>query len=352
MTNLVAGCGAEGRTAMARSRVPGRAFGHRRRGIATVVATLFLIVAASQLPAGAEPECFAVLAESAGPIYSVAFSPDGATLASAGDGPVITLWDVSLQAARQTLVEHTAAVYAVAFSPDGALLASGSGDTTVKIWDLASGLAARTLAGHTGTVTALAFSPAGDVLATASQDRTIRLWDPETGECLHVLSGHVGGVYSVSFSPDGLSLASGSEDNTLRIWNATTGDLRAYIPFPSHVWSVAFSPDGTSLVVASVGTDGQSTVRMLRVADGRLVRQFGAGGDQSVPVFSPDGMLLATCSRTADGAVAVQLWDAIRGTSLGAAACMRDRVWSVAFTPDGWTLAAGSEDGTLTLIRW
>jgi len=68
-------------------------------------------------------------------------------------------------------------VLSVAFSPDGQTLASGSDDTTVRLWQVSDGTLLRTLEGHTDTVLSVAFSPDGQTLASGSWDRTVRLWE-------------------------------------------------------------------------------------------------------------------------------------------------------------------------------
>jgi hypothetical protein len=121
------------------------------------------------------------------------------------------------------LTGHTGAVASVAFSPDGHTLASGSGDHTVQLWnvsDPAHPTLGPPLTGHSDTVGAVAFSPDGRTLASGSFDQTVRLWnvsDPAHPTLGPPLTGHTSFVFSVAFSPDG-HLASGSADRTVRLW--------------------------------------------------------------------------------------------------------------------------------------
>lgn len=169
-----------------------------------------------------------------GPVWAVAFAPDGTTLAAAsGVVPAVAertpgealgevrLWDLTSPTPRPRaeLVGHEYGIVSLAFSPDGAQLATGGFDRAAKLWGVAAGRELATLSGHNGWVAAVAFSPDGAILATGSHDHTIKLWDTATGQEITTLSGHSGNVYSVAFSPDGAVLASGSLDGSVRLWD-------------------------------------------------------------------------------------------------------------------------------------
>jgi hypothetical protein len=168
-------------------------------------------------------------------VWSVAFSPDGKTLAStssAGTPPpvapgMIQLWDVATRRPLgRPITDETSAVVTAAFSPSGKTLAWGSADGTIRFLDVATHRQlGAPLTGHTDAVWDVAFSPDGTMLASASDDSTIRLWDVAThrqiGPSLIGNTSPPGtddGVLSVAFSPDGKTLASGGDDGTIRLW--------------------------------------------------------------------------------------------------------------------------------------
>ncbi|MBD2184912.1 serine/threonine-protein kinase [Aerosakkonema funiforme] len=152
-------------------------------------------------------------------VNSVAFSPDGQTLASGSFDDTIKIWDIRSGKLKTTLTGHSNWVRSVAFSPDGQTLASGSRDNTIKIWDIRSGQLKTTLTGHSDNVNSVAFSPDGQTLASGSDDKTIKIWDIHSGQLKTTLTGHSNDVNSVAFSPDGQTLASsGSYDNTIKLW--------------------------------------------------------------------------------------------------------------------------------------
>lgn len=185
-------------------------------------------------------------------VNTVAYSPDGKTLACALGGNVLSallgrrfpgncvaLWDVSganpMLNAPAILRGHNTPVSALAFAPDGSLLVSASARhiafspdgkwIAVASRALSIHVSAHNadrgdvfLEGHSGAVNCLAFSPDGSLLASASEDKTIGLWEMPSGRFLGVVRGHAGAVNSVSFAPDGRLLASSADDFTVRLW--------------------------------------------------------------------------------------------------------------------------------------
>ncbi|KAB8238953.1 YVTN repeat-like/Quino protein amine dehydrogenase [Aspergillus alliaceus] len=273
-------------------------------------------------------------------VRSVAFSPDGRTLASGSCDNTIKLWDTTTGTERQTLEGHSGSVYSVAISPDGCTLASGLGDNTIKLWDITTGTEYQTLEGHSGSVYSVAFSPDGCTLASGSGDDTIKLWDITTGTEYQTLEGS---VYSVAISPDGCTLASGLGDNTIKLWDITTGTERQTLEGHSDwVRSVAFSPDRCTLASGS----GDNTIRLWDTTTGIECQTLkGHLGLVLSVAFSPDVCTLASGS----GDNTIKLWDTITGTECQTLKGHSDWVYSVAFSPDGRTLASGSCDNTIKL---
>jgi WD40 repeat protein len=279
-------------------------------------------------------------------VWSVAYSPDGQTLASGSHDKTIKLWDVKTGNLLQTLTGHSDWVNSVAYSPNGQTLASGSGDNTIKLWNLKTGNLLQTLEGHSDMVLSVEYSPDGQTLASGSRDNTIKLWNVKTGKLLQTLEGHsYYSVISVAYSPDGQTLASGSQDNTIKLWNIKTGNLLQTLTGHSNsVWSVAYSPDGQTLASGSL----DKTIKLWNVKTGNLLQTL-TGHSNSVwsVAYSPDGQTLASGSLDKT----IKLWNVKTGNLLQTLTGHSNSVWSVAYSPDGQTLASGSHDNTIKIWR-
>ncbi len=205
---------------------------------------------------------------------AVAFSPDGTQIASVGSvantlQPVersnaIIVWNVESISQTAVLSGHTARVNALAYSPDGALLASGSGvsdttqtvDNSVRLWNPATGEAVAVLEGHAAPVRALAFSADGSVLASVGLDGSIILWDVASRTQSSVLQTAGPATIALAFSPDGSVLASaGGDSNTqtvdadIRLWDVAAGTAIGQLSgHTSTVGDLAFSADGQVLI--------------------------------------------------------------------------------------------------------
>ncbi|MCE2438398.1 MAG: PD40 domain-containing protein [Candidatus Latescibacteria bacterium] len=250
-----------------------------------------------------------------GPLRSLAFSPDGNTLASSSVGPV-DLYDVSNREHIATLeVRNTMGTGTLAFSPDGDILAVGARGRSingkVQLWDVSSRDHIGTLEGHLYHLWSLAFSPDGNILASASDDDTIRLWDVTTREEIATLQGpgarKWSGVVSVAFSSDGNTMASGSRDGKVRLWDVATREEIATMEghpsqysYPFMVFTVAFSPDGNTL--ASGAQDG--TIRLWDVSTQGHIATLAHIHWVNSLAFSPDGGRLAAATREN-----LELWD-------------------------------------------
>ncbi|MCY3553269.1 MAG: cohesin domain-containing protein [Candidatus Poribacteria bacterium] len=295
-----------------------------------------------------------------GGVYSVAFSPDGKILASGGADREIRLWDARTGVHLRTLERHTSPILSMSFSPNGRTLASASW-TEVRFWNTNTNIQKHIIEGHTRSIYSVAISPDGSIFASGYEDGTIMLSDPHSGQHRHTFIGHSGKVNALAFSPDGSTLASGGGERwgQVKLWDTRTWEhLHTLTGHKGAVLSVAFSPD--SSMIASGAADSETTqlwnvskqIRLWNVRTGKhlhTLRTSKTGYAYSV-AFSPDGMTLAS----GGSGNTIQLWDVRTGRLLQTLlnknnSFDNNRIYSVAFSPDGSTLASGDRDYMIRL---
>ena len=329
-------------------------------------------------------------------ILSIAFSPDGTTLAS-GRGRISYLSNVILRRNSQNypgdLVIGSGNRAHITMSKTGAIglwnsltggslytLISSFPGSSLETWTVCNyencrfcprcQEEQRSTSTNNFLVSSVAFSPDGRILVGGGEYLNtsivsqgfysfsggswdeyeptevrrrypLKLWDLDRKK-LVILEGHESRVSSVAFSPNGKVIASGSWDDTIRLWNSTTGQhLTTYHGHKKDVNAVAFSPDGETL---ASGSDDDTII--LWNPSGEIIKVLSGHTDNVTSVtFSPDGTTLA--SGSADSTI--RFWNPSAGEHVDTLEGHTESVSSIAFSVDGGTLASGSWDNTVRL---
>ncbi|UOQ99150.1 WD40 repeat domain-containing protein [Hymenobacter sp. 5317J-9] len=153
-------------------------------------------------------------------------------LAVGSSDTLTRILDLDSLETKFTLGESTNSVFSVAYSPDGARLLTAGRDAQIRTWDVAAGYAlAGTVPAHMYTINHLAFSPDGRYAASCSLDKSIKLWDAATLTLLRVLdrvrsAGHGTSVNRLVWPGTENRLVSCSDDRSLAVWQLTVGSYQ------------------------------------------------------------------------------------------------------------------------------
>ena len=238
-------------------------------------------------------------------------------------------------------------------SPDGETILTGSEDGRARLWDFKTGALIRTLEGHTRRINAVAFNADGETILTGSEDGYAQLWNSKTGDLIRTFASEAAEpILSVAFSPDRETIVTGPRHGALRLWNIQTGEIVKTIKQDRAIPSLAFSPDGETIFTGS--SDGYArlwnskTGDLITVCDRRPVseffQQFAPAWINSV-AFSPDGDTVLAGS---DDPI-ICIWSSKTGKLIRTLNGNKGRVNSVTFSSDGKIILIGTFDGTARL---
>ncbi|CAO5179984.1 WD-40 repeat-containing protein [Frankia sp. AiPs1] len=282
-------------------------------------------------------------------ISAVTFSPDGQVLAEATSSYVklANPWhnDDALE-----ILPHPAKVLGIAFSPDGRTLATGAADASVRQWSALD----YTIVGHVKFIWNALVAPNGRFLATGDYDNTAMIWDlanPVRPKALQTLTGHEGAIGGLALTGDSRTLATSGQDGRIMLWDTSDPKhvtrLATMAEAQYTVGELAFSPDHSTLYSA-VG-DGELAVwdvrdpRHPRALTRVNAHRFGL----TAVAVSPDGRTLATGGPDHQ----LRLWDVrtpAHPTPLATIGGFSATVNSIRFSPDGATMAVGTESQVRT----
>jgi len=300
-----------------------------------------------------------------GSIVTLAFSPDGNTLASAGINRfVFTLWDITNPETPKLIGEsplkHQGGILSMAFSPDGEILATGSYDRSIILWDITDHKNPKDnppIAEHTDWVNKLTFlHENGDVLVSASDDSRVILWnvkDPKTSKkIVELLNDNYTYVRGLAISPDNQTLASGNVEGSIILWDISDTNKQVKITTLNQnnegaISSLLAFVDNKTL--ASTSYEGNMVIWSKNANSWERVSNFvkGGTGTANAMIFLPDQNTAITGSSDST----ISFWDTSDSRRPVKTGVLIQESLTLPtymqFSPDGSLLASYGVDGSI-----
>jgi WD40 repeat protein len=285
-----------------------------------------------------------ILQEHTEPVWCVAISFDGKTLASGSEDHTIKLWSLSIAQQPRTLHGHTGAVVSTAFLRKKNALVSGSEDCTIRLWSLSNDQELYAWRGHTNTVHCLAVCSDDSTLVSGSADYTIKMWDLTTGKLLRTLTGHQDVIMSLAICSDDNTLISGSADHTIKVWDLTTGKLlRTLTGHQGVIMSLAICSDDNTLISGSQ----DDTIKVWNLSSGRTLRTLH-GNTSAIYCLAlcPDGNTVISGSEDST----LKVWDLSASQEWQELVIQKgSAICDLAISQDCRILASGNDDGMIRI---
>ncbi|MEK6237123.1 MAG: PEGA domain-containing protein, partial [Planctomycetales bacterium] len=291
-------------------------------------------------PWGITEGLFLTFSDHAGGVRSVAFSPDGIHVASAGDDGVARVWNLPDEKAVHEFDAHPGGALCVAFSADGKRLISGGRDHAARLWDLETGMQIRAFEGHAGDVKHVFLDEADDRLTTVDAERSARVWTLSSGvqESAAVV-GNLQDRWSQDPTAD-FAISSGY-DGHVRLWSLDEGTEIWRFPTPDRfVSSVVLGRKGARALTGGAKGD----LRLWGIETKRELRRWAAHAGPIWTIdLAPDGEQAVSAGQDAK----IRVWNLKTGSQVAELEGHSAAVVSVDVSADGAAIVSGSRDGTV-----
>ena len=329
-------------------------------GLSGTTAGLTWLIAQSKSQTALPADTLVVYTGHTSAVKAIAWSPNGAHIASGGDiaDHTVQVWDASSGKHTATFRGHTSNINTVAWSPDGTRIASAGGiaffapEHVVYVWDATTGRILLTYQGHTQPVHSLAWSPDGKHIASGGDDKTVQIWDSADGTHIATYSQHTATVNAVAWSHSGKLIASASADTTVQVWDVATQTLAFSLPHRNSVNTVAWSSTDRRIASASGNTftNDEHSVQIWNVTTAATTPILTYRGHTTVVValaWSPDNTRIVSGSSDKF----VPIWNTTTGATVYTYRRHTLGINSVGWSPDGTLVASASNDGTARIWR-